>query len=142
PRPSIPSSICHSTKRWKPCSSTAPFLKGVISAVFDPWNLTILPFLPPDCDAAHGPGQLPCRPGAFKPLLRLSLPQSPRRPNCSIRTRWLRYSAEWHMRVNVRRFLGFLAAVLGAAALFVAQQQAIADSSGLSSRDTTIYKQA
>jgi len=46
------------------------------------------------------------------------------------------------MRVNVRRFLGFLAAVLGAAALFVGQQQAIADSSGLSSRDTTIYKQA
>jgi soluble lytic murein transglycosylase len=35
-----------------------------------------------------------------------------------------------------------LAVALGAAAFFVCQQQAIADSSGLSSRDITIYKQA
>jgi soluble lytic murein transglycosylase len=46
------------------------------------------------------------------------------------------------MRVNVRRFLGFLAVALGAAVLFIGQHQAIADSSGLSSRDITVYKQA
>jgi soluble lytic murein transglycosylase len=46
------------------------------------------------------------------------------------------------MRVNVRRFLGILAVVLGAAAFVIGQNQAIADSSGLSSRDLTIYKQA
>jgi soluble lytic murein transglycosylase len=46
------------------------------------------------------------------------------------------------MRVNVRRFLGILAVVLATAALSVAQHQAVADSSGLSSRDLDIYKQA
>ena len=42
----------------------------------------------------------------------------------------------------MRRFQRFLAVVLGAAALFVAQQPAIAQSSGLSSRDIAVYKQA
>ncbi|HEV8390030.1 MAG TPA: lytic transglycosylase domain-containing protein [Dongiaceae bacterium] len=42
----------------------------------------------------------------------------------------------------MRRFLGILAVVLGAAAFVIGQNQAIADSSGLSSRDLTIYKQA
>lgn len=46
------------------------------------------------------------------------------------------------MRVKVRRFQRFLAVVLGAAALFIAQHTAIAESSGLSSRDAAIYKQA
>ena len=46
------------------------------------------------------------------------------------------------MRVKVRRFMGFLAVVLGAAAMFFAQHRAFAESSGLSSRDITIYKNA
>ncbi len=46
------------------------------------------------------------------------------------------------MRVKVRQFLGFLAVVLGAAAILFAQPHANADSSGLSGRDVAIYKQA
>ncbi|WP_162917503.1 lytic transglycosylase domain-containing protein [Dongia deserti] len=42
----------------------------------------------------------------------------------------------------MRRFLSFVAVVLGAAALFIAQDRAAADASGLSSRDITVYKQA
>src|SRR5919197_3402872 len=39
-RPCVPWAICHSTKRAKALSSTAPFRKGVISAVKDPLNMT------------------------------------------------------------------------------------------------------
>lgn len=46
------------------------------------------------------------------------------------------------MRAKVRRLLGFLAVVLGAAVLFFAHHPAGADSSGLSARDITVYKQA
>lgn len=46
------------------------------------------------------------------------------------------------MRVKVRRFLGFLAVALGAAAIVCVQRPACADSSGLSARDIAIYKQA
>ncbi|MGH6893252.1 MAG: lytic transglycosylase domain-containing protein, partial [Dongiaceae bacterium] len=42
----------------------------------------------------------------------------------------------------MRRLLGFLAVLLGMAAIFEAQHQAIADSSGLGSRDLATYKQA
>lgn len=51
-------------------------------------------------------------------------------------------AVELLMRVKVRRFQRFVAVVLGAAALFIIQHQAIADSSGLGSRDLAIYKQA
>ena len=46
------------------------------------------------------------------------------------------------MRAKVRRLFSFLAVVLGAAALLLAHHPAKADSSGLSSRDLAVYKQA
>ena len=46
------------------------------------------------------------------------------------------------MRAKVRRLFSFLAVVLGAAAFFLAHNPAVADSSGLSSRDLAVYKQA
>jgi len=46
------------------------------------------------------------------------------------------------MRAKVRRLLGFLAVALGAAAIFFAQQLAIADSSGLGTTDIMVYKRA
>jgi soluble lytic murein transglycosylase len=46
------------------------------------------------------------------------------------------------MRVKVGRFLGILAVVIGTAAFFFAQHPAAAESSGLSSHDIAVYKQA
>src|SRR5262249_39511660 len=36
--PSVPSEICHSTRRLNAPSSSSPFLKGVMSAVMEPLN--------------------------------------------------------------------------------------------------------
>src|SRR5215813_12594435 len=46
------------------------------------------------------------------------------------------------MRVKVRRFLGILAVVIAAAAFCIAHRPAVAESSGLSTNDIVIYKQA
>ncbi|MBA4099505.1 MAG: lytic murein transglycosylase [Rhodospirillum sp.] len=46
------------------------------------------------------------------------------------------------MRANVRRLFSFIAVVLGAAAFLLAHHPAGADSSGLSSHDLAVYKQA
>ncbi len=46
------------------------------------------------------------------------------------------------MRAKVRRLFSFLAVVLGAAAFLFVHQAAGAESSGLSARDITVYKQA